>query len=74
MEFADKHSRNGRLTINEIRTYLTGPRVPPLYQQFRDWVTGFDDIGRRFLAADLSHDGTLVRLPPWPQAACWLGG
>jgi hypothetical protein len=41
MRIADKHNLNGQLTINEIRTFLTGPTVPSLYKNFGDWITEY---------------------------------
>ena len=30
MHLADRHSRNGRLTVNELKTYLRGTKFEPV--------------------------------------------
>ena len=38
MRLADRQLSNGHLTVNEIRTHLSGPGVPALFGEFRDWI------------------------------------
>ena len=60
MNLADRHSPNGVLTVNEMRTFLRNTE----YQDFLDWITGETvnlNQSASFGESDLDHDGTLDR-------------
>jgi len=53
MASADKHSRNGHLSVNEIRTFLRGGP----YESFAGWLTGGGAGRGNFSRFDKNKDG-----------------
>lgn len=53
---ADRHKKNARLTVNEMRTHLRGTA----FEAFCDWLTGPDkEVSRRWASFDRSCEGSL---------------
>ena len=51
MDIADRFSRNGRLSVTEIKTYLQGTKFEP----FAAWVSDTKTMAK----LDADRDGTL---------------
>jgi len=51
MQLADRHTKNGRLTVNELKTYLRGTT----YEPFADWISQRGHLSKH----DGDHDGVL---------------
>ena len=61
MRAADRHNRNGELTVNELRTYLRGTE----YQAFVGWFTGLGTgLGGTFLSFDADANGVITQDTP----------
>lgn len=56
MSLSDRHLHNGRLTVNEMRTFLRGTA----YEGFSQWLNGTGvNLGGQFHRYDLDCDGTM---------------
>ena len=55
MRQADRHLRNGRLTVNEMRTFLKGSE----HQDFGEWLSAPRTRDHMWKRYDLDMDGGL---------------